>query len=134
MNNNPKKYTNLTKENIEKYLGELIEVIKYNKYQISNRDKNNEFIHRYNLRSKKIKEILMNLNVLDFCYAEDNDRMNGEILYVFCKEYQLDNWGTIENIKIYIKINKITLKDKNGEYVFIVSFHKPERDIKFLFR
>lgn len=131
MSANPKKYTNLTKEDIKKYLGELNEVIKCNKYQISNRDKNNEFINKYNLKSKKI---LLELNVLDFCYAEENDKMNGETLYIFCKEYQLDNWGIMEKVKIYIKINKVPFKDKNGEYVFIVSFHKPERDIKFLFR
>jgi len=44
------------------------------------------------------------------------------------REYELNNWGTIENIKVYIKI---AIKQDN--FIVIVSFHEPEKNIKKLF-
>lgn len=130
----PKKYTNITKEKIEEYLGEIDELIKCNKYKISiNREKNIEFINEYNIKMKIQKDILLSIQANDFCYAEDNNKMNGEILYVFCKEYNLDHWGTIENKRIYIKINKIATNNI-GNYVIVVSFHEAEREVEYLFR
>lgn len=54
-------------------------------------------------------------------------------LYVFCKQYELDYWGELEIVEIYIKVNMIEMR--NGDpRAFIVSFHKRNFEIAYLFR
>ena len=69
------------------------------------------------------------------CYAVSN-RNKGyehEILYIFCKCQELDFWGTLENVDIYIKIN-MTKTWRGDDYVIIVSLHKRNKPIKHLFK
>ena len=76
----------------------------------------------------------MELKVDDFCYTIENekDEFAYKILYVFCKEQELDNWGTLETVDIYIKINMIP---RGGDWhSFVVSFHKRNFEISYLFR
>ena len=78
--------------------------------------------------SNKQKEMLNQLKVEDFCYSVDNYNQPDERLYIFCKEYELNNWGTIIKIEVYIKI-----VIKEYDFIVIVSFHEPEKRIKKLF-
>ena len=108
---------------------------KYTISQNENRQENIDFIDDYKINTKKEREILLSLQYDDFCYAlkKDNIRYAHEVLYVFCKEYELDHWGTLENVNIYIKINMT--KTREGEiFSFIVSFHKRNYEIKYLFK
>lgn len=103
------------------------------KITISNREKNNNFIETYHLYGKKRNEILMSLKEEDFCYTTKNYNKNypEDMLYVFCKECRLDNWGSIEAVKVYIKVNIIKIQNK--EYTIVISMHPLEKMIKYVF-
>lgn len=132
-----KKYTNFTPEEIDLYLDKFREFVKGDKYSISinkNRKENMNFIEDYKIDTKKDKKILLSIQYDDFCYAVDNDNEDfaHEILYIFCKEQELDYWGTLEKVDIYIKINMTQLKS-GDDYAYVVSFHKRNKPIRYLF-
>lgn len=131
MSINTSKYTNHTKEEIKEYLNKVKESISKGKFIICTtpkNEKNRRFIEEYKLDSNKQKQMLIELEVNDFCYSADDYKNPKERLYFFCREYELNNWGTIEKVKVYIKI---TIKEDN--FIIIVSFHKPEKNIQKLF-
>lgn len=133
MQKSTQKYVNFTKEEIEEYIKQVKQLVQKNKFKISdvNREKNINFINKYNLSLKKRKEMILKLDVLDFCYAVD-DYKSKDMLYIFSKEYELDNWGTYEKVNVYIKID--IKKISSMEYAIIISFHEREKNIKFLFK
>lgn len=127
------KHLNYTKKKIKHYIEILKTLIRLDRFKISdiNRDKNLHFINEYHLTPKKQKEMLNNLEVEDFCYAVD-DYNSKDRLYIFSKDYELDNWGIYKTVSVYIKIN--INKIKNAEYALIISFHEREKNINFLFK
>ncbi len=131
MSGNTFKYTNYTKEEIKEYLDIVKNSIRKGNFTIcttEKNEKNRNFIAKYKLDSNKQKQMLIELEVNDFCYTADNYNNPEEMLYIFCREYELNNWGKIEIVKVYIKI---AIKKEN--FVVIVSFHKPEKNIEKLF-
>jgi len=131
MTNDTSKYTNHTKEEIEEYLKTVKKSINIGNFIVcttSKNEKNRKFIEKYRLTKNKQKQMLIKLEANDFCYSADNYNNPQERLYFFCREYELDNWGTIENVEVYIKIAK-----KERDFIVVVSFHKPEKNIKKLF-
>ncbi len=135
------KLTNFTVEDIEKYLEEMRNLIKDNRYNIEvnvKREENKDFIEDYNIDTKKEKEILLSLEYTDFCYAVNNTtndpRYSHEVLYIFNKNYKLYKIGEEcgENLDIYIKTNKIDTK--LGKRIIVISFHKRNKDIQYYFR
>jgi len=128
------KYTNYTESEIKEYLEELKKLIQRGQYSVSPREENDSFAANYRIDTEKEKEILLNLNYKDFCYAVANRKpeYSYERLYVFCKEYELDNWGSIELVNIYIKTN--LMQTRSGkDFVVVISFHKLNKPIKHLF-
>lgn len=133
-----KKYTDLTPDDIKAYLSKFRKFILGGKYSIAqneNRQENIDFIEDYKIDTKKEKEILLGIQYDDFCYAVDNDNeeFSHEILYIFCKCQELDYWGTLENVDIYIKINMTQIRN-GDDFVFIVSFNKRNKPIEYLFK
>lgn len=133
-----KKYTDLTPDDIKAYLSKFRKFILDGKYSIAqneNRQENMDFIEDYKIDTKKEKEILLGIQYDDFCYAvaNDNEEFSHEILYIFCKCQELDYWGTLENVDIYIKINMTQIRN-GDDFVFIVSFHKRNKPIEYLFK
>lgn len=133
-----KKHTDFTPDDIKKYLNELRRAVLEGKYTISrneNRQENIDFIEQYKIDSKKEKEILLSLQHDDFCYAVDNEKeaFSNERLYIFCKGYELDNWGILEHVEIYIKTN-MTQTRRGDDILIIVSFHKRNKPITYLFK
>ena len=129
----PQKYTDLAYEEILEYLKKVKIAIIQEKYSLSmHREKNKEFIEAYNLSSKKIENIIFNLEVEDFCYAVDNEKekYSHEILYVFCIRKELNYFGDYKEVDIYIKFNLI----ENNNFLFIVSLHKLEKSISYSFK
>lgn len=125
------KYTNHTEEEIEAFLLIIRKQINMGKFIVLNsksREKNKIFIEEYRLNSNKQRQMVLALETKDFCYSVD-DYNNAERLYIFCKEYELDNWGIIQKIDVYIKIAL-----KKDDFVVVISFHEPERKIKKLFK
>lgn len=127
-----------TKEQIIDVLQRIQDCVTNNRYIISryeNRQENAEFRDKYNLTSRKDKRILLDLKVEDFCYTLQNTNLGyeHEILHVFCPQVMLFNFdGDEELIDIYIKINMIN--EARGERLVIISFHKRNKPIDYLFK
>lgn len=129
---------NYTKEEIYVILQKIKDCINDNHYTISqnnNRIENIQFINDYRLDSKKQKIILLNIKVTDFCHSlkNKNPGFEHENLYVFCPQRTLFNvFGEKEFVDIYTKINIIEYGD--NKRIIVVSFHKRNKPINYLFR
>ena len=130
---------NYTREEVEVILNKIKDCINDNQYIISqnqNRAENVQFITEYRLDEKKRKEILLSIEVDDFCHSLNNINpgYEHEVLYVFCPQRNLfDIFGEEEFVDIYTKFNIIEYKiDKKR--VVTISFHKRNKPIAYLFR
>lgn len=126
------KYTNHSIEEINIYLCKIKEQIKKENYIIpvtNKRSKNKNFVNKYHLTKKKQKEILMSIEPVDFCYSADDYKNKKERHYIFAREYELDSWGDINNVLVYIKIVK-----KEDNLAVIVSFHEADKQLVKLFK
>lgn len=130
---------NYTREEVEVILKRIKDCINDNQYIISqnqNRAENVQFINEYRLDDKKKKEILLGIEVDDFCHSLNNINpgYEHEVLYVFCPQRNLfDIFGEEEFVDIYTKFNIIEYKiDKRR--VVTISFHKRNKPIDYLFR
>lgn len=132
----------LLKDYTEQQIKNLVEIIKdcvrENRYTISledNKIENTQFIEEYNINENKRIDILFNLDYRDFCYGLQNlkDGMEQNYLYVFCVERELYNFeDEKETVYIYLKFNVIY--DKRGEYDLLVSLHKRNKPITYVFK
>lgn len=136
-NHTPGKFVDFTEDEIKAYLEELKKLILNNQYIISRREENDAFAYEYRIDSAKEREILLNLQYSDFCYAASNyntkPEFANEILYVFCIKYELDHWGTSEVVEVYIKTN-LTQTRTGNDFIIVISLHKLNNPIKYLFR
>lgn len=130
---------NYTREEVQVILNKIKDCINDNQYIISqnqNRAENVQFINEYRLDEKKRKEILLGIEVDDFCHSLNNTNpgYEHEVLYVFCPQRNLfDIFGEEEFVDIYTKFNIIEYKiDKKR--VVTISFHKRNKPIDYLFR
>lgn len=129
---------NYTREEIETYLAKVKKCVSENRYVIShneNRQENIGFINEYNIRTSKQKTILMGIETEDFCHTLQNTKrgFEHEVLYVFVPKVKLYNSdGEEENIEIYTKFNVIDLP--GGSRTVVISFHKRNKPIDYLFR
>lgn len=130
---------NYTREEVQVILNKIKDCINDNQYIISqnqNRAENVQFINEYRLDDKKKKEILLSIEVDDFCHSLNNTNpgYEHEVLYVFCPQRNLfDIFGEEEFVDIYTKFNIIEYKiDKKR--VVTISFHKRNKPIDYLFR
>ena len=135
---NPQKFFNFTPDVIKEYLYKFRKCVLDGRYSISqneNRQENIGFIEDYKIDTKKEHEILLGLQFDDFCYAVENDNVDfaHEVLYIFCKQHELDFWGTLETVDIYIKVNMIETR-RGDIFSVVVSFHKRNFEITYLFR
>lgn len=126
------KYTNHSIEEIELYLKKIKEEINKDNYVIpvtEKRAKNRDFVGTYNLTKKKQKAMLIALEATDFCYSAEDYKNKTERHYIFSKEYELDSWGKINNVLVYIKFVQ-----KEENFVVVVSLHEPEKTLVHLFK
>ena len=130
--------TNYTKEQIEAILNTIKKCVKDNHYTIAQNEKRQEnidLITNYNLNSQKQKEILLKIQPEDFCYSLQNEHIGfeHEVLYVFYPQVMLFNLDDKEEqVDIYAKFNIIDVS--NGQRVIVISFHKRNNPIDYLFR
>jgi hypothetical protein len=141
MGRQPQIYTNFKEEDIQEYLNIVIKLINEGKRTL-NVTKNNEirlknkkFMRRYSLKEKNIDNLMKSLTTKDFCYAidEENEEYADVRLFIFCKEEELDHFGTKEAVDVFIKL-KIDKLEDGSDIVLYISFHKRERSITYLFR
>lgn len=129
---------NYSREEIEDILEKIKSCVSIGKYSISLNDKRQEnidFIDEYNIRSDKQKSILMQIEVEDFCHSLKNTNIGYEyeVLYVFVPQVLLFNAdGEEEKIDVYTKFNLIDLP--SGSRTVVISFHKRNKPIDYLFR
>lgn len=129
---------NYTKHEIDVVLDKIKSCVGNNKYTIAlneNRQENIDFITEYNIRSNKQKSILLQLKTEDFCHTLQNTKLGYEyeVLYVFVPQVQLFNAdGVEETVDVYTKFNLIDMP--NGRKTVVVSFHKRNKPIDYLFR
>ena len=130
---------NYTKKEVEIILNNIKDCINNNRYIIAqnpNRKENIQFIREYRLDERRRKELLLSIEVNDFCYSLNNIKQGyeHEVLYVFCPQRNLfDIFGEEELVAIYVKFNIIEYK-LNKKEVIIISFHKRNKPINYLFR
>ena len=135
---NPHYNQNYTREEIGNFLFTMKETIKSGRFLISmneNRQENIDFINEYNIYPKKRETILMQISVDDFCHTLQNMRKGyeNEVLYVFAPQIELTNaLGNQELVDIYTKFNLI--ESSKGSRTIVISFHKCNRPISYLFR
>jgi hypothetical protein len=135
---NPQKFFKFTQDEIKEYLEKFRKCVLEGRYSISqnmNRQENINFIEDYKIDTKKEHEILLGLQFDDFCYAVENDNIDfaHEVLYIFCKQHELDFCGMLEIVDIYIKVNMIETR-RGDLFSVVVSFHKKNFEIMYLFR
>ena len=129
---NTKKYTNHSIDEIDIYLCKIKKQIEKENFIVpvtNKRADNQNFINNYQLTTKKQKNMLMQLEATDFCYSADDYNNKIEKHYIFAKEYELDFWGSISNILVYIKIVQ-----KEDNFVVVISFHEAKKNVKYLFK
>ncbi len=135
---NPYYNQSYTREQIDAILDKIKDCVNNNKYTIAmneNRQENVDFINEYNIRSDKQKSILLQLQMDDFCHSLQNTKIGFEyeVLYVFVPQVQLFNAdGEEETVDIYTKFNVIDLP--TGTRTVVISFHKQNKPIDYLFR
>ncbi|MEG0181139.1 MAG: hypothetical protein RR898_01540 [Clostridium sp.] len=129
---------NYTKEEIDAILVKIKSCIGNNKYTIAlneNRQENIDFINEYNISSNKQKSILLQLETEDFCHTLQNTKIGYEyeILYIFVPQIKLfDAEGVEEIVDVYTKFNVLDMP--NGIRTVVISFHKRNKPITYLFR
>ncbi len=129
---------NYTSEQICSVLETIQDCVRENRYIISkneNRQENINFINKYNLTSRKQNEILLQIELEDFCHTLQNTNLGfeHEILYVFCPQVMLFSFsGEEELIDIYTKFNIIDVA--SVKRVIVISFHRRNKPIDYLFR
>lgn len=129
---------NYTREEISAVLQKIQECVGGGKYTVArndNRAENIALIRDYNLTSEKQRRILMQIDIEDFCHSLNNTNLGfeHEILYVFCPQVTLFNLDDEEKLlDIYTKFNILDLPQ--GSRVIVVSFHKRNKPIDYLFR
>lgn len=135
---NPHYNQNYTKEEIDVILEKIKSCVGNNKYTIvlnENRQENIDFINEYNIRSNKQKSILLQLRTEDFCHTLQNTKIGYEyeVLYVFVPQIKLFNAdGEEEMVDVYTKFNIIDMS--SGSRTVVISFHKQNKPIDYLFR
>lgn len=135
---NPHYNQDYTREEIDIILDKIKSCVGNNKYTIAlneNRQGNIDFINEYNIRSDKQKSILLQLKTEDFCHTLQNTKIGYEyeVLYVFVPQVKLFNAdGVEETVDVYTKFNVIDMP--NGSRTVVISFHKRNKPIDYLFR
>lgn len=135
---NPHYNQNYSREEIKDILAKIKECVTGGKYTISlneRRQENIDFINEYNIRSDRQKSILMQIEVEDFCHSLQNTKIGyeHEILYVFVPQVQLFNADSEkEMVDLYTKFNVLDLP--SGKRTVVISFHKRNKPIDYLFR
>ena len=114
---------NYTKEEISAILAKIKDCIKNDRFTISlneNRQENINFIREYNIRSDIQKNILLNIEVEDFCHSLKNKKRGYEYetLYVFAPRVKLSHVGKCEMVNISRSLISLLFLSKIEQLLF----------------
>ena len=120
------------RKEIEEYLADVKKSVQEKRCVFSPRDKNEQLFVDYIFDEKMRVDILLDLEVEDFCDVLKNEHPNfaHERLFVFGKKVQLIPrfGGDEKTVSLYIKINKL-----DGPFCIVISFHEQERTLQYFF-
>ena len=126
----------VTIADIDEYLEEVKEAIRVGRYRIemnTNRQDNQDLFIDYIINEEKRKQILLSLTAMDFSEIRHNTHrgFEHELLYVFGKDIKLlQRFGSSEEqVSLYIKFNKL-----ESRYVIVISFHKQNYPLNYMFK
>ena len=124
---------NVTKNDVDKYLSEVHDMVHAGRYQIAARQKNQDLYTDYVFSEADAKNVLLSLRTDDFSCAVQNEHSQHpeEILYIFGKDMNLTTrfGGSEEIVPLYIKFNKI-----QNHYLIVISFHKQDYPLTYKFK
>lgn len=125
-------------EFIKNKLEKIKNCIRSGRYKIAlneNRQENEDFMEKYNIDSEyKKREILLSLEIEDFCYSCNNTNIGYEYekLYIFSKAILLQDINDIYcDVDVYFKFNII---ESGMDMVIVISFHKLNKPIYHPFK
>lgn len=101
------------------------------------RQKNKDFLLKFNIKERDRISIIKELTVDDFCeeiFERVKDRSVFGNLYVFKKDKVLQERQTNDKrlVSIYIKLQLFNMRD--GKATLVVSFHEAEKQMKLFFK
>lgn len=100
-----------------------------------NRQENRDFAADYRLTEKARKDLLLRIQITDFCYKapNTNSKFPSGSVYIFCPTLKLLNFNALEEaVEMYVKFT--IQKTVRGEQVVVISLHKRNRPEKYPFR
>ena len=127
---------NIDRNAVARYLDEVKDAVRNNRYRIvqnSKRGDNQKLFQDYVIDEAKAKQILLELDVLDFSEVRRNEHegYENELLYIFGKDVKLlERYGDKEKtVSLYIKFNKL-----ENCFVIVISFHEQKFPLKYQFK
>ena len=120
-------------------MGQIKELVSQNKFIIStgeNRVKNDEFADEFNLDKEKRKQLILKIEVRDFCdcVQSPNVYKNHDDYFIFGPCFLLtDVFGDERQVQVYAKFVLATSKT-TGLKTIVVSFHEAERPMSYYFK
>lgn len=128
-----------SEQEIEEVLGQIKELVSQNKFIIStgeNRVKNDEFADEFNLDKEKRRQLMLKIEVRDFCdcVQSPNVYKNHDDYFIFGPYFLLtDVFGDERQVQVYAKFVLATSKT-TGLKTIVVSFHEAERPMSYYFK
>ena len=127
---------NIDRNTVTRYLNEVKDSVRNNRYRIaqnSKRGDNQKLFQDYVIDEARAKQILLELDVLDFSEVRQNEHVGyeNEELYIFGKDVKLlERYGNTEKtVSLYIKFNKL-----ENCFVIVISFHEQRFPLKYQFK
>lgn len=128
-----------SEQEIEDILGQIKLLISEGRFIIStgeNRRKNDEFADEFNLDITKRKELILRIEVKDFCdcVQSPNVYKNHDDYFIFGPRFTLaDFLGDEREVQVYAKFVLATSRT-SGLKTIVVSFHEAERPLSYYFQ
>lgn len=123
----------ISKEEVANYLTDVKKAVTEKRYTVAPREKNDRLFEKFVFSEKQREDILMSLEVEDFCEVLNNEhpQYSHEKLYVFGKDiWLLPRYGGNEKVvSLYIKFNMI-----ENVYCIVVSFHEQGYLLRYAFK
>lgn len=123
-------------KDIERYLSEMKEAVKNNRYRIdrnSKRQDNIDLFLKYVINEAKAREIILSLTSADFSHILQNEHKGyeHEQLYVFGRDVTLleRSGAGKRTVSLYIKFNKL-----ESNFVIVISFHEQKYPLTYYFK
>jgi len=112
----------------QKFLERVRSRLVTNEYQVSKHYKNKDFLEKYKIKDYKLKEMLLALSGTDCISIEPNNnpRYPEATVYKFVKKYELDFFGAVCLIDVYIKLYIIEMQIY--DLVMVISIHEDNAD------